>query len=393
MKGLKYAALNSIILILLGGCGGDSLRGTGLVAGPPDNQSGDGNQDTTKDDTNETCSVTKATQAGSYTDKLDVLFVVDGSGSMNAKLQVLGGQLAGLPAEWTSKGGAVDLRVASLVADVRAATSGKFISNAACANGASVLSGAISDIETGLKCLIDRFPRQHDESDEELENGLVATLSAVSSTQLTDNRAAGFFRQDAGLAVIYAADENDNCYIPAGQNDDFDGTITEAAFNAKYADRCQAAIPTATYAKLRELQGSRPLTVAGILDPSSRGGYYNVAADNIQLKVGGMAIPQGIVNLNGLTGGPVADISTDPNKAYDALYQIGAAALRNAQLQTVFPIPSGATRVDSVVITDTGNGRRKVDFQTSGADIYLTGGDRGSPGAAVEITSCVATAP
>lgn len=95
------------------------------------------------------------------------------------------------------------------------------------------------------------------------EEGMVALNHAVDPVSVTAMRAQGFLRETAALAIIFIADENDVCAIyPSGVTPVPNGDGSEEI--ARKRD-CGGVTAESVVAKVRAFQGTRPTTFNGVI--------------------------------------------------------------------------------------------------------------------------------
>ncbi len=129
-----------------------------------------------------------------YFDEVDVLWVVDNSCSMGEELQQVRDNFASFVGEFVNLG--LDYHLAVVTTDMDNPTHSGRIQG-------SVVTPASSDPETEFLTYIDQGS-----SGSGSERGFDATQAALTEPLLSGAN-AGFFRDDAALAVIVVSDEND----------------------------------------------------------------------------------------------------------------------------------------------------------------------------------------
>jgi hypothetical protein len=105
------------------------------------------------------------------------------------------------------------------------------------------------------------------------EMGMYSVLKSL--TNVASLRSQGFYRQDAGLAVVFITNEQDICAmggdLPAGTPAETN-SVEVTAFN----NYCKVAVPTGAFSsalltELQALKGSIPVKIGGILYPNTTG--------------------------------------------------------------------------------------------------------------------------
>ena len=193
------------------------------------------------------------------TKKIDILFVTDTSGSLDVERQQIaegiGAFVAELPAD-------ADYRMAVMMAhSSRSSHSGALWKHG---NHPYVLdSGTMTLAQIRAHLVANLTHVSSDWHGDGGEEAMYSLLYGLTHGKLTSSRAKGFFREDAALAVVFIADENDICAkYPEGVVPVYDGDKLEAP---AYARDCAGVTPEAVITALKQLQGDRPLLVSGIV--------------------------------------------------------------------------------------------------------------------------------
>jgi len=196
------------------------------------------------------------------TDKIDVLFVTDTSGSLDQERNAIADGLltfiAALPRT-------TDVNVAVLLAHgSRSAWTGKLFQTGD--HEPVVLKQrelSDADIRRHLHAKLTAFGTDWDLDSDGGEEGLFSTRELISGGRLGAARNQGFFRSDAALAIIYIADENDICAVyPAGVTPVPDPEEREAQARAR---DCGGVSPAGLLEALADLKGDQPLVVGGVI--------------------------------------------------------------------------------------------------------------------------------
>lgn len=221
---------------------------------------------------------------GEITRKIDLLFVTDTSGSLDYERRAIADGIdafvGALPAE-------VDYRIGVMGAHgSRSAHSGRLYKHGPDPHVLDSMQMGLSEIRSKLRTKLMGVPS--DRHSDGGEMGLYAITRAMDHGPMTSSRAKGFFREDAALAVVFIADENDICAsFPEGVTPVPDPEGGEASARARdctrrapawFEDGVQVSgaydetiTPESVLVKLRKLQGwkdgkaGRPLLVAGIV--------------------------------------------------------------------------------------------------------------------------------
>lgn len=199
------------------------------------------------------------------TRELDLWFVTDTSGSLDQERSDIADGIdafvAQLPAE-------VNYRIGvTLAHGSRSQYSGKMFQSS---RGERVILNSeeqsLSQIRQDLHSKLTRT--QDDWYSDGGEEGLYSLQKALTH-HLGEAQAQGFFRNDAALAVVFIADENDICAIyPEGITPVPDDNHLEGpAFDRD----CQGVTPVSVLNSLRAVKNNQPLVVGGIVytDPQT----------------------------------------------------------------------------------------------------------------------------
>ena len=206
-------------------------------------------------------SITHTQPAAVVTEKVDILFVTDTSGSINAERAAIAAGLdqfvANLPAN-------IDYNVAVLLAHgPNSNNSGVLYEDD---DEGKVLQSAnlqLNQIQNRLRDKIENPPS--DGATDGGEVGMYSLQQLLEPANFAQAQQEGFFRTDSALAVIFVSDENDICAVyppgitpvPDPQGDEVrtkNGLCVQANINAQ-----------TTYQKLVAAQNGLPLTVTGVL--------------------------------------------------------------------------------------------------------------------------------
>jgi hypothetical protein len=206
------------------------------------------------------CFVDIFTQPRQNTGVIDILFVVDTSGSLAGERQkiVTGIQnyINGLPED-------ADFNIAVMLAHGSTSVwSGRLFK---AANEPVVLKSLDltnaqiqSYLGTKLNTVVD------DQDSDGGEEGIFSLFKGVTvPAKLQESQAAGFFRNNAALSVVFVSDENDICATyPSGVTPVVDPDGREVP--ARIRD-CEGIVAQGLTTQLKNLKGSQPLTVSGII--------------------------------------------------------------------------------------------------------------------------------
>lgn len=201
--------------------------------------------------------------AEQITRKLDILFVTDTSGSLSEERVAIA---SGIDSFISTIPSDADFRLALLPA--HGPLSSHYGRMYRRGNEPRVLSSASQTLASIRSDFIFKNGATlNDSSTDGGEAGLVA-LKAATTVKLAENRSAGFFREDAALAVVFVSDENDICATyPAGVTRVPDPEGKEASAYQAYCKNSQGAVTVNAaliYEHLRGFMGSRPLLLGSM---------------------------------------------------------------------------------------------------------------------------------
>lgn len=192
--------------------------------------------------------------------KIDILFVTDTSGSLNQERAGIADGIDSFVEQLPSE---VDYQIGVLLGHgSRSSYSGKlYASNK---KESVVLRSSEMELAKIRSELSQKLTRvKSDRSSDGGEEGLYSLTQALKSENLSKARAHGFFREDAALAVIYIADENDICarypegVVPVPDRDRLEGPA--------FKRDCSNVTEESVLQALKDHQGDQPLLVAGIV--------------------------------------------------------------------------------------------------------------------------------
>ena len=216
------------------------------------------------------------------------------------------------------------------------------------------------------------------------ESGLFA-LGTLLNTQDLMLRAknAGFFRPDAGLAIIFYSDENALCAqypegverVPDGERNS-DGRYREQAF---LDDKCgDANNQSAIYNLLKEKFPSLPVIGSAIV--------YTEAPEAPQ---GEDEIGYGYIELVEMLGGPTIGLQDSGPAITKGLSFLSDLAKERLQLYDKFSFPVSPYPNSRLEISVKVDGDQQLDFDISTiTNEVILGNNRGIAGSGIEINYC-----
>lgn len=324
--------------------------------------------------------------------KLDVLLAVDTSGSMNAELAVLGQQFSHFFSAIQSEYPDLDYRIAVLLAHANSTHTGTFWqpSAGACSSHyPKVIQGGPgidynSEVGAALRCKLEHFVSAAG-SEDGGEAGL-KTVHAAATTNLSLSKQQGFFRDDASLAVIFAADENDICSAPEGWYERYPDYQEQ---NTKASAACAGISPRSVFDALLAATTRKQLSIGALANTNLKTGYIN--SYNKHYSWGylggvfsGLPFYDGIVDLAGPKG-VAAQISSQSSTVQGDLLKLGEMAGLSLEKLTAFELPLQAARVESVKVD---NHDVDYEFQSSTKQVHITKNSAGNDGSSIEVNWC-----
>jgi len=304
---------------------------------------------------------------------VDLLFVTDTSGSLNEERSLIARGIdsfvAALPED-------VNYRIAVMLGHgSRSCHMGALYS----VNGVGpVLDSAqqtLDQTRSDLEVLLTRVAT--DRYSDGGEENLFSLFQGIHGNRLAQSQARGFFRDDAALAVVFIADENDICAeYPAGILRVYDPDRLE--LSAKARD-CAGVSPNAVLTQLRNLQGDRPLLVAAI-----------TYGDPTLVPVGGEnEVAYGINELVEAAEGLHIDLaSTDSQRYQRGLAQVGELVTRELNLSSEFRLGQTGIDVSSLEVQVNGEDRAYTYDEATGV-VRLTDLQSTDAGATVDLRYCL----
>jgi len=201
------------------------------------------------------------------TDKIDVLFVTDTSGSLDQERGAIADGLLNFIAALPRT---TDVNVAVLLAHGSTSPWTGTLFQTADGEPVVLKQSELSDddLRRHLHRKLTAFGTDWDLDTDGGEAGLFSTQQLVTGGHLTTARDEGFFRDDAALTVVFIADENDICAeYPVGVTPAPDPEGREAAGRAR---DCGGVSAAGVLNRLIDLEGIQPLVVAGVIytDPA-----------------------------------------------------------------------------------------------------------------------------
>jgi hypothetical protein len=306
------------------------------------------------------------------TKSIDLLFVTDTSGSLNAERAAVADGIDAFVGELPAD---VDYQVAVMLAHgSRSNHSGRLWSKAGHGPVLSSKNQTLASIRSELRYLLTNV--SGDRHSDGGEAGLYSFSRSLDHGPLTSSRAHGFFREDAALAVVFVSDENDICAVyPEGVLPVYDPERLEPSAKAR---DCAGITPESVHAKVKELQGSRPYLFGAIV-------YNN---HDTYPRVGENEYGYGYLDLISLTGGVSVDMAG--SHYADGLANIGSLVSTKLSLVMDFSLARQEIDVDSIQVQVDGV---STEYTYTGGtnEVHLSAS--GVARSVIDISYCLAPVP
>ncbi len=303
--------------------------------------------------------------------KIDILFVVDTSGSLSAERA---GIADGIDAFVQELPGDVDYNVSVMLAHgSQSAYGGQLYAYSS--NPKVLKSSELTQDDIRVKLRENMTKIKGEPATDGGEVGLSSLMSGIT-TNLDANKAHGFFRDDAALAVVFVADENDICSLsqyPEGVDPVYDPNLKEwPAHDAE----CDGINPVSVTEELKALKQDIPVLVSGII-------YTN---PETIVSGGENEIGYGYLGTIQQANGVAIDLA---NGDYDlGMRDIGYLAVKKLNLLTEFPLSnSGFDQSTLKVLVDQQS--VSYTYQSNVNEIHIDVMDAGGEKSLVYISYCL----
>ncbi|MBL7716959.1 MAG: hypothetical protein JNL01_15960 [Bdellovibrionales bacterium] len=329
------------------------------------------------------CHVERFTQPPAVvTEKLDLLLVVDTSGSLNAER----GKLAdAMDAFIRALPSTLDYRIAVMPAHgPHSQWAGKIFRRNK--NEAWILDSESMSLATIQAELKDRLTKQseipNDSKSDGGEMGIYSLMRALDADRVALARSQGFFRTDAALVSVFMSDENDICAVyPSGVTPVPD---PQGAEKKALAKDCSGVTKEALSAKLASFMGDRPYVTAAVI-------YNNLSTVPRGKSAGENELGYGYLEFVQATNGITIDMA-------DANYRTGMETLGNRvavrmNLKSDFTLARAGLSAASVVVTlDGAEVPYTMTDPGAGGMASVKLASPGLPSSTIDVTYCTAGA-
>ena len=262
--------------------------------------------------------------------KLDLLFVVDTSGSLNEERRGIANGIDAFVQELPAD---VDLQVGVMYAHGQESNhSGELTGNPAVLSSSTL---TIDQIRTKLFQRMDS-PRTENSTDGG-EVGMYTLLNSLTA-KYEVNKAGGFYRDDAALAVVFVADENAICSLgsyPQGVTPVYDPNRMEQPAYDRY---CDGVTPQAIVNRVRDIKGEKPFLISGIV----------YTGENSFSHSGENEIGYGYLETIDLANGIAIDLASGDYEV--GMREIGYLTYKKLNLKTEFNLTNRGFKQDSIEV-------------------------------------------
>jgi hypothetical protein len=323
--------------------------------------------------------------------KADILFVVDTSGSLTEPGQELDSVASGLSNMIGAFPVNSDFRIAVMLAHEATQWSGSLYSYAG--SGPTVLSypgSSLAQVQSNLRTRM--LNVVSDGGADGGEFGIGSLTRGLTPNKFAESRAAGFFRPDATLTVVFVSDENDICYqadpshnflVSVGEANTYENVCYNGPGNLIYS-------ADGLYQRLLAIQGSRPLAIAGVVFNGVNGPVYTGGSGNEN----GLGL--GYLDLISMSHGVSVDLTDpapdpnpnqpDPARIAQGMAYIGNFSVNSSyQPRTDFLLPEAHVIAETIVVKVDGHVIPHTFLESSNV-VQILLADAGASGAVVTIS-------
>lgn len=298
--------------------------------------------------------------------KVDVLFVVHSTESFSAVHADVVADLDYFVAHLPSN---VDYRIAVMLANPPGSKwDGKLYTNTGYPAVLDSQTMSLTQIKTAL---LENVQNVVNESPVHGEFGTKSFYDSLQPSNFAAIQAQGFYRPDASLAVVFMANESDQCNeAPLGPNPDADD-IQEAQWQKQY---CDGLTPLQVINQIKAVEGGKPFTIASVVftDPK------NIPNTGAEAEYG-----YGYVDIARLANGMTIDIAT--GNFSGGMTLMGDLTTNNLVLYNNFDLTQSNVIASS--ISASVDGSTVPNFFTASTNVdYLP--KAGAQGSHIDINYC-----
>lgn len=328
---------------------------------------------------NRVCTVDRFEQqaTGNVIKKLDVLFVMDHSGSMQDDWERVASNLTEMVRELPTD---TDIRYAVLLADVNSAWKGKIY---APIGHPVVLDNQKMKLRDIQKELNNTFVNGMGVGDATGEASFYSLYHATTTYALANQR-SGFFRPDAALSVIFASDEQEAGFpfpnpqapgLPKRCDTDYEENIKKV-----YYDRQGVNLDVA-FDALKKLKGDMPVVTHAFINITKEDLFKRNSKNASCLYDSlGYGYPEMVAKTNGVLFSIQADRAA-------GMARCGQVTKEALQLAHDFKLSKPADKVDpSTILSAVDNALVPFTYQAAANSVHLD--NAGRAGSLIEIRHC-----
>ncbi len=305
------------------------------------------------------------------TRKLDLLFVIDTSGSLDTERAAVSDGIDAFVRELPVD---VNFRISVMLAHGdTSAYSGKLYNASGRPKVLDSQTRTMTQIRADLRANLTSV--RTDSGTDGGEAMMYSLTRGLTGTRITDSKALGFFRDDAALAVVFVSDEQDICAdFPVGWNPVPDAQHSEDGAKARL---CSGINPNSVHELVRNVKGDMPYLFASVI-------YHDMATwvHNNENEIG-----FGMMELTTSTNGVLIDLA---NGDYSAgLSMAGRLATQKLDLLSDFTLARPNINPDSIKVWVDGV-REDYVYSSNTNEVHV-----GQPGIArsiVDINYCLKSA-
>ncbi len=329
---------------------------------------------------NRVCTIDKFTQQGGgeqQIKKVDILFVMDHSGSMKDDWERVATNIQSLVKELPSE---TSVRYAVLLADV-GSWKGKLY---APAGYSAVLDNSKYNTSQISTLLFGMFNKGMEVSDSGSGEASFHSLYHAVTTKAVANQKLGFFRPDAALSVIFMSDEHEIGFpfpepqapgLPPRCDASFEDGIKRDYYDKKGINL------EVTFNAMKQLKGDMPVKTHAFVNITKEDLFTRNSKNSKCLYD---SLGYGYMEMVEKTKGVLFSIQAD--KA-DGLARCGKVIRESLELQHEFPLSKPADKVDPATVLATVDGALVThEYRVALNSVYLE--NAGSQNSHIEVRHC-----
>lgn len=306
------------------------------------------------------------------TRKLDLLFVIDTSGSLDTERAAVADGIDAFVRELPAD---VNFRIGVMLAHGDTSSySGRLYNASGRPKVLDSQTRTMTQIRSDLRANLTSV--RTDSATDGGEAMLYSLTQGLKGQRLSDSKNLGFFREDAALAVVFVSDEQDICAeFPAGWTPVPDPQRSEAGAKARL---CSGITPSSVHELVRSVKGDMPYLFSAVI-------YHDLAT---WIRHDENEIGFGMLELVQSTNGVLIDLA---NGEYSAGLSM-AGRLATVKLDLLSDFTLARPNIEPATIQVWVDGAVK-DFVYSANTNEVHVNDPGMARSIVDINYCLKTAP